>query len=123
VKEREEGFTLLELVVAVTILSLSLLAIYQASARGLRVLHRVDQLSLASMIARSKLAELAANGSEINLPGEGQDASGFIWRISPAPSPPDTTNLKVITVEVFSATDSESPIFSVATALYQDTRQ
>ncbi|MCA9602393.1 MAG: type II secretion system protein [Myxococcales bacterium] len=55
---RRAGFTLLEVMVAVAILSLSLTAIFASEVRAIRVAHRSRTTSIATMLARCKMGEV-----------------------------------------------------------------
>ncbi len=75
------GFTLLEVLVAFTILAVGLVALLRAFSSGLRGLDAAETASIAVQHARSKMAEI---GSVIPLePGaeEGAFADGFRWRV------------------------------------------
>ena len=75
------GFTLLEVLVAFTILAVALVALLRAFSSGLRGLDAAEVASIAVQHARSKMAEV---GSAIPLePGaeEGAFDDGFRWRV------------------------------------------
>lgn len=57
------GFTLLEVLVAVTILALAVVALMQLSSQGLRLLHQADDYQEAVMLA-DRIARVAAVGAE-----------------------------------------------------------
>jgi len=78
---KSRGFTLLEVLVAFTILAVALVALLRAFSSGLRGLDAAETASIAAQHARSKLAEI---GSAIPLePGaeEGAFDDGFQWRV------------------------------------------
>ena len=79
------GFTLLEVLVAFTILAVGLVALLRAFSSGLRGLDAAETASIAIQHARSKMVEV---GSAIPLePGaeEGAFDDGFRWRVAIAP--------------------------------------
>jgi prepilin-type N-terminal cleavage/methylation domain-containing protein len=57
------GFTLLEVLVAVTILAVAVVALMQLSAQGLRLLHHADVYQQAVMLA-DRVARVTAVGAE-----------------------------------------------------------
>ena len=79
------GFTLLEVLVAFTILAVALVALLRAFSSGLRGLDAAETASIAVQHARSKMAEI---GSAMPLePGaeEGAFDDGFRWRVTIEP--------------------------------------
>ena len=57
------GFTLLEVLVAMTILALAVVALMQLSSQGLRLLHQADDYQQAVMLA-DRVARATAVGAE-----------------------------------------------------------
>ena len=81
------GFTLLEILVTVAILSIAMVAILKANVQNLDALTRTRVASTASVLAASKLAEVeaagAANWSEFQ--GDfGEDYPDFTWEVETA---------------------------------------
>ena len=66
--EGEEGFTLLEVMVAVAILALALTAIFSSEAGAIKVHHRARKTTVATMLARCKMAEIEEQLAEDGLP-------------------------------------------------------
>ncbi len=78
---RTRGFTLLEVLVAFTILAVALVALLRAFSSGLRGLDAAEAATAAVQHARSKIEEI---GSVIPLePGlhEGDFEDGYHWRV------------------------------------------
>ena len=61
-KTRAQGFTLLEVLVAVAILAIAMVAILKANVQSLDTLTESRERSTASLLAASKLAEVEAAG-------------------------------------------------------------
>ena len=81
------GFTLLEVMVAVAILAIALIAILKANVQSLDALAEVRQKTAASMLAASKLAEVEAVGAEnwTEFQGDfGDEYPGFSWQVESA---------------------------------------
>ena len=83
--ERAGGFTLLEVIIAFTILALALGTLLQAFTTGLRSLNAAEAYALAVMHAKSKLEEVGrvvpvAAGAE-----SGDFEDGFRWEVAISP--------------------------------------
>ena len=81
-KRRSGGFTLLEILVAFTILAIVLTALIQAFSQGLRTSVVAEEHATAVLLARSKLAEV---GSSIPLEESEQSGDfedGLGWRLT-----------------------------------------
>lgn len=86
-RRRAAGFTLIEVIVAFTILAIALVAVMQAFSGGLRGLDAAEAQAIAVAHARATLEEV---GVTLPLqPGETEDAfaDGYRWRVTVAPSP------------------------------------
>jgi type II secretion system protein I len=78
------GFTLLEVLVAVAILAIAMVAILKANVQSLDTLTKSRETSTGSLLAASKLAEIEAvgvvNWSELR--GDfGEDYPDYIWEV------------------------------------------
>jgi len=83
-KTRAQGFTLLEVLVAVAILAIAMVAILKANVQSLDKLTRTRETSTASLLAASKLAEIEAAGAVnwTELRGDfGEDYPDYIWEV------------------------------------------
>jgi general secretion pathway protein I len=82
IRPRQAGFTLVEVIVAIAILSIALGSLMAMIGNALRQTGQADRMAEASALAQSLLARL---GPELPL-GERQDtgqfADGFRWRLS-----------------------------------------
>jgi len=81
---RTLGFTLLEVLVAVAILAIAMVAILKANVQSLDTLTRSRETSTASLLAAGKLAEVEAAGvakwSELR--GDfGEDYPDYTWEV------------------------------------------
>jgi general secretion pathway protein I len=79
-RKRAAGFSLIEVLVAFTILALSLGTLYQVFSQGLRAADMGDDYTRAVVHARSQLARLGleAEGDEAAMEGELDD--GYRWQ-------------------------------------------
>ncbi|MCL4514439.1 MAG: prepilin-type N-terminal cleavage/methylation domain-containing protein [Firmicutes bacterium] len=100
-KNREAGFTLLEVLVAVTILGIGLTVLVEGFAAGLAVLQNTRNNSIAIILAEGKLAEVE-NGLVAGDSGDfaeaGEEYSRFRWTVSTEQGEPG--GIRKITVTV-----------------------
>lgn len=82
------GFTLLEMMVAVTIIAIVLLAVYRLHSQTLLMNQSAQFYSVAPLLAQKKLAELAT-GDGIELLEQtgdfGDDYPGYGWKVDTEP--------------------------------------
>ena len=82
--ELNSGFTLLEVLVAVAILAIAMVAILKANVQSLDTLTESRERSTASLLAASKLAEVEAAGPTnwSELQGDfGEDYPDYNWEV------------------------------------------
>ncbi len=93
---RDEGFTLLEILVALAILGIALTLVLELFAGGLRLLGRSEESLRAAQLAAQKMEEVlmrqeAVTGERVE---QGVFPDGTRWQVRVAPVPsPDATNL------------------------------
>ena len=83
-KARAQGFTLLEVLVAVAILAIAMVAILKANVQSLDTLTKSRETSTASLLAASKLAEVETVGVAkwTELRGDfGENYPGYTWEV------------------------------------------
>jgi type II secretion system protein I len=95
---KEKGFTLLEIIIAMLILSIGLLSILELTTLSTQNINKVKTLNLAVHLAHSKMVEIE-KGIERNTEGDfGQKYKGFKWEVDFYPiqdSPLQIASLKV----------------------------
>ncbi len=77
-----KGFTLLEVMIALAILSIVAVTFLQSQASGIRLTEEASRISVATLLAREKMAELESVGfPEIgkNSGKGGEDFSFYRW--------------------------------------------
>jgi general secretion pathway protein I len=79
-----KGFTLLEVMIAMAILAISLVAVFRSQSQSVSMAAESRFLTTASLLAQSKMAEIEnmkpqdlSNGNG----GFGEDFSDYLWRI------------------------------------------
>lgn len=81
-ERRAGGFTLLEILIAFSILAVALVALLQAFSQGLSGLRVAEERATAVMLARSKLAEVGESIPLEELEENGEFVNGFEWRLA-----------------------------------------
>ena len=100
------GFSLLEVLVAFTILVMVLGALFQVFGGSLRAATVSDQYTHATLIAESKLASLMVEGNAVEGEYTGEDAGTYQWQVSVVPyedseaPPADALSVQPLTVTV-----------------------
>lgn len=77
----EEGFTIIEALVALAILSIALVSLYGVGADTLNVSSHVAAMDRAALFAQSKLDTLALTSGPLPAHNEG-DSDGFYWTVT-----------------------------------------
>ncbi len=71
--KRKSGFTLLEVMISVAVLSVSLLALMSSSGNTLIKSGRAERISIGTMLARSKMSDIEIDLEKQKLKGEFPD--------------------------------------------------
>ncbi len=83
-RQVSRGFSLIEMLVAMTIMAMSLGALYEATAGATRNVRVDEKYSYAYLLAESLLAEYAV----VDIGGmneQGETAGGFQWQVAATP--------------------------------------
>ena len=100
-RSMESGFSLLEILVAFSILALSLGVLLEIFSTSLRGVTLGDQYSKAAMIAESRLAEVGVEFPVASGVYEGESGEIYRWRVSLDPFPdPELEAAEPYTVQV-----------------------
>lgn len=89
--QADEGFSLIELLVAVAVLALAAVTMLEHQSQAIKMTSQVEQRTLAAIVAENRLA-LALGYSEQPPPGtrtgqENQLGADFTWRETVRPAP------------------------------------
>jgi len=88
-KKREKfsvasGFTLLEIMIAMAVLAISLVAVFQSQSQSISMISRSRFETTAPLLAQAKMAELEAAGADdlISESGDfGEDYPDYSWEV------------------------------------------
>ncbi|MBU2487831.1 MAG: prepilin-type N-terminal cleavage/methylation domain-containing protein [Proteobacteria bacterium] len=111
---REEGFTLLEVLIAITILTVGLLGIAALTVGIIHANRQSTDLTSATTLAQSKLEDISRQYKNDETPVSATEDYGTIAffpvckRVTTIALIPPTTNMNRVTVEVFWHGDARS---------------
>ena len=106
---RDDGFTLLEVLIALTIAALALIAMFRAGGEGLVAVGTASRYEEAMQRAQSHLAALGRDTALLQGDSEGDDGGGFRWQLRIAP---------VASWQAASAASASATLFDVEVAMY-----
>jgi prepilin-type N-terminal cleavage/methylation domain-containing protein len=75
------GFTLLETLIALTILAIALVSLFQAQSTGLRTVDAADNYGKARILAHALLANAMSGAGKPPRPADGREGA-FVWSVS-----------------------------------------
>lgn len=82
----QRGFTLLEIIIALTLLSTAILALVQMFSGGLKQAAQADRYLNAVFLAEQKMAELELDSGALeSQQGEFPDSVGYLWELKIEP--------------------------------------
>lgn len=96
------GFTLVEVLIAMAILAMALIAVLQMQTQSISMSGEARFMTTASLLAQSKMADLEAEASPVNRDQKGDfapDHPEYAWSIQVTDTP--LARLKKIEVTVF----------------------
>lgn len=102
IRNNHKGFTLLEVMIALTIVAIGLTAVLTLGIRSIETSERVERTSQAVLLAQQKMAEIESG--VIPKPDDGEEQpfeppqQQFSWTASYTPTP--ITGLRQMTLEV-----------------------
>lgn len=79
-----KGFTLLEVMIAMAILAISLVAVFRSQSQSVSMLSEARFLTTASLLAQGKMAEMESVKPQELINGNGvfgEDFSDYSWRV------------------------------------------
>ncbi|MGH7369527.1 MAG: type IV pilus modification PilV family protein [Candidatus Methylomirabilaceae bacterium] len=88
-----QGFTLLEVIVALAILGIAFALAVELLANGVRSSRASEEYTQATLLARQKMAEVAGSGRVETLSDAGEFGGGFRWISEIQPFPQEVEDL------------------------------
>ena len=82
VLSRKHGFTLLEVMIAMAILAIALVAVYRSQSQSIAMAGGSRFLTTASLLAQGKMAHLDAIGSRPESGDFGEDFPDYKWQVT-----------------------------------------
>lgn len=79
-----QGFTLLEVMIAMAILAIALVAVFRSQSQSISMVSEARFLTTASLLAQSKMAELERMKTQDLISGSGifgADHPDYIWQV------------------------------------------
>lgn len=83
--ERQQGFSLIETLVALALLALVTGAVYSSYTTSMAGAEESARAALATRFAQSKLEEISAGGLVLAGEQQGESADGFSWQVTVSP--------------------------------------
>lgn len=118
------GFTLIEILVSLAIVSFGVVAIIDAMAKHTQVASELEARVVASWVASSQVAQMRYDAKINKLKvGKSSDTikmGGFSWRTRSEVAETDVEQVFLLTVEVIDAQRRDEPPFSVVTTAITD---
>lgn len=119
-EKSEKGFTLIEMMIALTVLALVVTAVSHALSQSLALAHRIKKETTLSLLAQSKMAEIEAAkepaGSDHG--HFGGNFSQYAWQVSVRGS--GIPNLKKVEVTVMDTLSEKSERFRLSSLLCKE---
>jgi len=121
---RSQGFTLLEVLVALAVLAVCMAAVARAAGSGVNHVEAMRERSLADWVAQNRLALHAARGDWLPVGTqngeEAQAGRNFSWReeVSATPNPA----MRRIVVSVFASNEPDHPLRQMTSYLVEYSR-
>ncbi len=114
------GFTLIEMMIALTVLALVVAAVSQTLSQSLALAYRIKEGTTLSLLAQSKMAEIEA-AEEITVSSRGRfdgNFSQYAWQVEVLNS--SIPALNRVTVTVMDTLAKKPERFSLSSVQYKD---
>jgi general secretion pathway protein I len=116
------GFTLLEIMIALAIISIAMISLLSLANRTIRVHDRLQQLTIATLLAQQRMAETEVNTRDDTL-DSGDNRGDFAdpyqdysWRITYADTP--LPSVRMVTVTVFRRNEEQNELVDLTSFIF-----
>lgn len=106
VRASEEGFSLIEALVALLILAIATTGLIRAAEAHVDSIRALETRAAAQLVAENRLVELGLPGAAGGAPAE-VEMLGHAWRISVSDKPSDDPDLRAVEVAVTARGEDE----------------
>ena len=116
------GFTLLEIMIALAIISIAMVSLMSLANRTIGVHDRLQQLTVATLLAQQRMAEAEVSSQHGTL--DSGDSRGtfadpyqdYSWRISYADTP--LPSVRMVTVTVFRGDEEQNELVDLTSFIF-----
>ncbi len=125
-KRSQLGFTLIEVLVALVVLSLSMVAVIQLTSNHIKTMSELEKRVIASWVASNHLSEIKFTAKSEGL-NEGNDSErvkmgGRNWRSRARITETDVENVFLVSVEVTEQAERDPKVYASMTTAMTDPR-
>ena len=122
----QDGFTLIEVLVALVVLSLSMVAVIQLTSNHIRTMSELEKRVIASWVASNHLSEVRFKSKSEGL-SQGNDSErvkmgGRNWRSRLSVSETEVENVFLVEVEVSEEAERRPRVYASMTTAMTDSR-
>lgn len=115
-RRQQQGFTLLEVMIAVTVFAVIATTISQTTSQSVGNLLYLQDKTLASFVAENRLADIRLNGfPAIGDRNDVVDMAGREWRVNTSVENTQLPDTRRVTVSVAALENKEANLASIAT--------
>jgi general secretion pathway protein I len=121
-KSRRGGFTLLEIMIALAIISIAMISLLALANRSIGVHDRLQRLTTATLLAQEKMAETEVNSAHRTLDSQDSQGefsepyAGYGWRITFAGTP--LPSVRMVTVTVFWGDEAQNELVDLTSFIF-----
>ncbi|WP_430462516.1 type II secretion system minor pseudopilin GspI [Thalassolituus sp. LLYu03] len=113
-----KGFTLIEVMIALTVFVAIAVTISQASSQSVGGLLTLQDTTLASFVAENRMAELRLSGvPDVGENNDSVDMAGREWRVHTKVEKTEFPDTNRVTVSVADMVNKDNPIFSLVSIM------
>lgn len=121
-QEKNNGFTLLEIVIALAIVAIAMLALSESISQSANVTNEVEKRLFASWLAANQIERLRYKSrfekTKAQSKSDQLEMGGYKWRVTTKVTPAEVDDVFIVLAEVYDAgLQAKHPIATMQTAL------